>query len=166
VLSSSIASIAYVFYVVAVLLAVPGTAYLLFDFTRRLRTRFFPKPVAGMSVPNPDAILMLLDAFTKGITALAKVGGFIGEIVAGLLAGLAISAVLVATLLFFTARGLLHQEPWARYVAGALMANLLLLSVLSSLTSGKRRPKRLLVSLILAVLSGLSLHALWQGYRA
>lgn len=164
-MNPSISILAHAFYVVAVVLAVPGLAYLIYDWSRRIRRKLFPKPpVTFGTVNNADALLMMLEGFTKGLGAAAKVGGFVSEIIAGIFAGIAISAVLVATLLFFTARGLLQQEPWARWVAGLLMLNLVLISLLSILTSGKKRPKRLVISLLLAVVSGLALHAIWVGY--
>jgi hypothetical protein len=165
-LSDPISILAYTFYVLAVVLAVPGIAFLAFDWSRRIRRKLFPRPTATFgSVQNPDALLMLLQGFTKGLEAAGKAGGFISELVAGILAGLAISAILVGTLLFFTARGLLHEAPWARWTAGLLMLNLLLISLLSIVTSGKKRPKRLVISLLLVVVSGVVLRALWQGYQ-
>jgi hypothetical protein len=157
--------LAYAFYVIAFLLAVPGIAYVAFDWSRRLRRRFFPPPpVTTFTAPNRDPLLLLFEGFTKGVAAAGKAGGFLSELVAGILAGIAISAVLVGTLLFFTARGLLAQEPWARWVAGLMMVNVLLISLLSVLTSRTKRPKRFVISLLLAAASGVALNALWQGY--
>lgn len=163
-MNQTISILAYAFYVVVIVLAVPGLAYLLFEAWRRIRERWWPSPRVSSVVPNADGLLQLFNGIYRGLDAVAKVGGFVGQIVAGILTGIALSAVLVATLLFFTARGLLDQQPWARWVAGILMTNLLLLAALSLLSSGTKRGKRSLIALLVAVLSGLAIHALWKGY--
>lgn len=165
-MNPAIATLAYLFYVVAFVLFAPGVAYLAFDWTRRLRARFAPRPGASTSVENPDAVLLLLEGLVKGAGALGKVGGFIGEIVAGLLAGLALAAVLVSLLLFFTARGLLHQQPWAWWSAAILMANLLLLGLIGVRMSLRRRGTRLAISSLLVIVSASAIYALWKGYGA
>lgn len=164
-MGSGITVIAYTFYVLAVVLVVLGAAYLLYDGWRRLRRKLWPKPSPVMvRSPNADGLLAIFQTISVGLAAASKVGNFFSEIVAGIFAGLSISAVLVGTLLFFTARGLLQQAPWARWVAGLLLANIALLAALIALKSARRNPKLLILSLPIAGVCGFAVFTLWQGY--
>lgn len=92
---------------------------------------------------------------------LAGAFGRVGEMVFHLLAGLAVAAVGLAAGLHFVARGLQAQQPWARWVALALVGGLLLASLLS-LTVLRGVP--MVLALAWAITCAAGLWVLWRGF--
>lgn len=164
-MSLAITFIAYTFYAIAAAVGAPGAAYLVYEIWRWIRRKLWPKPPrVTRSSARGDGLMEIFNAIDVGLGAISKVGGAVGEIVAGLLAGIALSAVLVGALLFFTARGLMQQDAWARWVAIALLANLGLLAVVSLAVGRRRRPLRVALTILIAATSAFFVRSLWIGY--
>lgn len=146
--------------IAAVLLGMPSTLALVLAAVLRVQAGSSTDS-NGLGVKNPDAILLMLDGITRVFGAL---GGVISTASRWFAAGLGIVGVLglaLATLLWFTGKGLQSQAEWARLSAAALSLAAVGLSLVLTLTiPGLLR----LVPLVLATTFVLVLYALWQGY--
>lgn len=147
----------------AAVFAFPALAYLIPRAFRRLtRTTATPR-ATFFGVRNPDAILMMLAGFVRGIEGVGEIAGSVGKFLRQVLLVISLAALCFAAILFLTARGLEAQQFWARIVAGVLMGTMFVLATLTALTgSGKRIIRRVLA--ILAMFSTFAaLRALWEG---
>ena len=160
-MNPQIIQIANAFHIGAALLRLPSTAALIFYAIFRLRLWMTPATPASAPMKNPDAILMIILGMAKGFGAIANGIGTAGKVIFGWIAIIASAAILLATCLFFTARGLLAHQTWARGMAALLMVALLLVSVVS-LVSAKSRHR--LISVLFMAGSIYALRGLWAGY--
>ena len=157
-MNPQIIQIANAFHIGAAVLGLPSTVALIFYAIFRLRLWMTPATPASAPMKNPDAILMIILGMAKGFGAIANGIGAAGKVIFGWIAS---AAILLATCLFFTARGLLDHQTWARGMAALLMIALLLVSVVS-LVSAKSRHR--LISVLLMAGSIYALRGLWAGY--
>jgi len=110
---------------------------------------------------NPDAILLMLKGITASIGAVARVLGSAAQFVFNALVIGAVVGLVFAALCWFTGRGLASQAAWARFSAAALLALLLLPSLLLALSVGSGA--RLFMA-ALAAFCLCALHTVWAGY--
>jgi len=110
---------------------------------------------------NPDAILLMLKGVSTVIASIASAVGSAAQFVFNVLATVAVAGLVVATLCWFTGRGLAAQAAWARVGAGAMLTLVLLPSLLLALSVGSG------VRLSMVALTAFclfALHTVWAGY--
>lgn len=110
---------------------------------------------------NPDAILLMLKGVSTVIASIASAVGSAAQFVFNVLALVAVAGLVVATLCWFTGRGLAAQAAWARVIAGVMLTLVLLPSLLLALSAGSG------VRLSMVALAAFCLFALltvWAGY--
>lgn len=148
------------FQIGAVLLGVPCVALLITYFVARFRSA--PKPSASIasSVPNPDAILMILSAMERTLGAAAGLFGGLGRVFLAGLAVIAAAGLVLALGLWWTGRGLEAGASWARPVAFVLTCGAVVLSGLAALS--RLGWWRLVPGAVVAVALAL-LASLWSG---
>lgn len=155
------------FYVGAALIGVPSLVVAGWYAFIRVRLWVAPPVPVGDSfsgVKNPDAILMILGGFAKGVGALANFIGTIGQGILSILAVIASVGLVLAVVLFLTGRGLHAHAGWARAVGGGLMGFLLLTSLFASVAVF--RGPLALAAFALAAASGYAIWTLWRGFAA
>ncbi|MFG6428772.1 hypothetical protein [Roseateles sp. LYH14W] len=110
---------------------------------------------------NPDALLLMLKGISTAIASIAGAVGSVAQWMFNVVAMVAVAGLVVATLCWFTGRGLAAQAAWARVSAAAMLTLLLLPSLLLALSagSGVRWPMMALAAFCL-----LALHTVWAGY--
>lgn len=151
------------FYIAAGVLGVPAIVFLVIDGVRRLRAKLTPKVDSSFPVKNPDAILLMLGGIIKGVGAIARVMGFVGSILANVLAVVSVGALGLSIILFLTARGLQAGETWARVVAGLLMSLVFLIALAAIASSSTRRGFRWVIPLLILIVSGFAVRIVWNG---
>jgi hypothetical protein len=122
------------FQIAAVLLGVPSVALLITYLIVRFRARPTPSASIASSVPNPDAILMILSVMERTLGAAAGLLGGLGRVVLAGLAVVAAAGLALALGLWWTGRGLEAGASWARPVALVLTCGVVALSGLAALS--------------------------------
>jgi hypothetical protein len=122
------------FQIAAVLLGAPSFVLLITYLVVRFRPRPTPSASIASSVPNPDAILMILSAMERSLGAATGLIGGLGRVVLAGLAILAAAGLALALGLWWTGRGLEAGASWARPVAMVLTCGVVALSGLAAVS--------------------------------
>jgi hypothetical protein len=164
-MNSPLISLANTCYVAAALVGLPSAMVVTFYAVVRIRLWLAPAGSADVlaGVQNPDAILLILGGFSRGLGALAGAVAKFGHFALGVLAALAAAGLVLALALFLTGRGLHAQEAWARGLGGVLAGGVFLLSLLAFLSL---RGPLALVAATTSAASGYALVLLWRGFPA
>lgn len=164
-MNSPLISLANACYFAAALVALPSMVVVTLYAVVRIRLWLAPTASSDVlaGVQNPDAILLMLGGFARGLDALVGAMARFGQFALGILAALAAAGLVLALTLFLTGRGLHAQEAWARGLGGVLAGGLLLLSLLAFLSL--RGPLALVAAAVTAA-SGYALVLLWRGFPA
>ena len=117
----SLPALANAFYCAAVVLGLPSITGLLSYAGYILHSRLAPANSSIGAVKNPDAILLMLKGMASVVQGFANVLGFLGRYVMTGIALLSVFGLVMAVGFWATGRGLHHQDPWARGLAGVIV---------------------------------------------
>ena len=157
---NSIQHVITAFYSGSAVIGIPSLAGIVFCSAYLIAYRRI-QDTGYMSVPNPDAVLLVLTGIARVMQFLAKSVGALGKWVARAVAVCSLAGVVLAVTLYLTARGLDDHQAWARTMACVTSAAGTLVAAVACLTT---RGLLRFVSLMIAALCGRVLWVLWQGY--
>jgi hypothetical protein len=148
-------------YAASLALGIPSLAATLFFGWNALRLWMLGVPKDSGPSRSPDQLIRLIEDGARAIGAAAKLAAAAGQTVITILAIVSLALLVFSAALFFVARGLRAGQPWARVVAGAMMAIVLLIPALA-LLSTRGAPGRTAAAMITAA----GAYALWTLWRA